>query len=324
MLLLWTAYLARWGILLVYLSALIAIGISPLAAWIARHPLPGTTLHIPRWAAALAIYLAVLIVVIAPGGAVIPPVVDQAQQLSSEWPTLLAPAQRFLMRHGLISRPLSVNEVMETLPFDLRTTLLHQFSTVLGGLFGLFMILVLSLYLMHDAQRWRELALSLAPRARRRQARVVIDQIAGRIGAWMAGQLMLSGIIGATTALGLGIIGVPYFYVLAMIAAVGELIPIAGPIIAAVPGILLALTISWETALAVLVFYVVQQQLENNLLVPKLMQHQVGLTASAVIIAVTIGSAILGVLGAMIAVPTAAILQVTIGAIAGPPDTSRD
>jgi predicted PurR-regulated permease PerM len=185
------------------------------------------------------------------------------------------------------------------------------------------LILVLSLYLMHDAQRWRDLALSLAPRARRRQVRGVIDQIAGRIGAWMAAQLMLSGIIGATTALGLGIIGVPYFYVLAVFAAVGELIPIAGPIIAAVPGILLALTISWETALAVLVFYIVQQQLENNLLVPKLMQHQVGLTASAVIIAVTIGAAILGVLGAMIAVPTVAILQVTIAALAGPPDAER-
>ena len=72
---------------------------------------------------------------------------------------------------------------------------------------------------------------------------------------------------------------------------------------------------SWQTALAVLLFYIGQQQLENHVLVPKLMQHQVGLTPSVVIIAITIGSTVLGVLGAIIAVPTAAILQVVVMAL---------
>lgn len=313
--LLWVAYLARWGVLLVYLSALIAVGINPLAAWIERRRIPGTTLHPPRWAAALAVYVSLLALVGWVGSAVIPALIEQAQQLAQDWPALLGRAEQFLVRHDLIARPMSMSDLVRQVPADLRTAAFQQFWSVIGGVFGLLLILVLSLYMLHDGQRLREMLLSVAPRRRRRQVRAVVDEIGSRIGAWMTGQLMLSAIIGGSTAVAVGLLGVPYFYVLAMLAAVGELVPYAGPIIAAVPGVLLALTVSWETAIVVLVFYVAQQQLENHILVPKLMQHQVGLTPSVVIIAITIGSTILGVLGAMIAVPTAAIVQVGLSAL---------
>jgi predicted PurR-regulated permease PerM len=307
---LWLAYLARSALLLVYLSALIAIGISPIAAWIEQRRLPGTSAHPPRWLAALLVYIAVSGILIGISLAVVPPLVDQAQDLATRLPSLLEQVQRMLANHGLIAAHMSLEELVDKIPVALQTAVLAQFWNLIGGIFGLLLILVLSLYLLHDAERLRSALLSLVPRIRRRRVSRAIDQVGSRIGAWMMAQLMLSGIIGATTALGLGLLGVPYFYVLAVLAAIGEFVPYAGPFLAAVPGLLLAATVSWETVIAVAIFYLAQQQLENHVLVPNLMQHQVGLTPSVVIIAVTIGGSVLGILGAIIAVPTAAILRV--------------
>ena len=124
------------------------------------------------------------------------------------------------------------------------------------------------------------------------------------------GQLLLAAIIGSSAALGLYLMGVPFFWVLALIAGIGEMIPIVGPILSAVPAIIVALSVSPALALAVILFFVGQQQLENHLLVPKIMQRQVGISPVFVIISLLIGGSLLGILGAILAVPTAAIIQV--------------
>ena len=171
---------------------------------------------------------------------------------------------------------------------------------------------MLSFYLVNEPNGLFAGLMAFVPPVRRSQVRSALAEVTDKIGAWMVGQLMLSAIIGATTAIVLGILGIPYFFVLSVLAAVGELIPYAGPVIAAVPAIALAATSSWQMAVAVAGFFVVQQRFENDLLVPKLMQHQVGLSPASVIIAITIGSMLLGVLGAILAVPTAAIIQVVV------------
>jgi predicted PurR-regulated permease PerM len=98
--------------------------------------------------------------------------------------------------------------------------------------------------------------------------------------------------------------------VLALISAVGELIPVVGPILAAIPAIAVASTVSVNKVLLVIGFFVLQQQLENHVLVPKVMERQVGVSAVTVIVALLIGGNLLGIVGAILAVPTAAILQV--------------
>jgi predicted PurR-regulated permease PerM len=127
---------------------------------------------------------------------------------------------------------------------------------------------------------------------------------------WGGPQLLLASIIGGSAALGLFLMGVPYFYVLALIAGVGELMPIVGPLLAAIPAVLVAFSVSPALALAVTVFFVLQQQFENHLLVPKLMERQVGVSAVVIILAVLVGGSLLGVVGAILAVPSAAIVQV--------------
>jgi len=131
-----------------------------------------------------------------------------------------------------------------------------------------------------------------------------------KVSAWLNGQLLLGAIIGSTAAIGLWLLGVPYFYVLALLAGIGEMIPIVGPIIAAIPAVAVASSVSGTTALWTALFFLVQQQLENHVLVPKIMERQVGISPAVVIVALLIGGSLLGVMGAILAVPTAAILQV--------------
>ena len=152
--------------------------------------------------------------------------------------------------------------------------------------------------------------LRLFPRARRDRAASASRDITVKISAWLGGQLLLAAIIGTTSAIGLWLLGIPFFYVLALISAIGEMIPVVGPILSALPAIAVAASVSWNKALFVIIFFVVQQQFENHVLVPKIMSRQVGVSAVTVIVSLLIGGKLLGILGAILAVPTAAILMV--------------
>jgi predicted PurR-regulated permease PerM len=125
--------------------------------------------------------------------------------------------------------------------------------------------------------------------------------------------MLLAGTIGVTSAIGLWALGIPFFYVLALLSALGEMIPIVGPILAAIPAIAIASTVSMKKVLFVVIFFVLQQQLENHILVPKIMSRQVGVSPVTVIVSLLIGGSLLGIVGAILAVPTAAILQVVAG-----------
>jgi predicted PurR-regulated permease PerM len=105
---------------------------------------------------------------------------------------------------------------------------------------------------------------------------------------------------------------VPYFYVLGFIAAIGEMIPVVGPVFSAVPAIGVGITVSPRTAVFVALFMFEQQQFENHILVPKVMERQVGVSAVTVIVALLVGASLLGLLGAGLAVPSAAIVQVVV------------
>jgi predicted PurR-regulated permease PerM len=138
----------------------------------------------------------------------------------------------------------------------------------------------------------------------------IARDISLKVSAWLGGQMVLAAVIGVTATLGLWLMGVPFFFVLGLIAAIGELIPMVGPLLSAIPAVAVALTVSPGLALGVAIFFVLQQQFENHILVPKVMSHQVGVSAVTVIIAILIGGSLLGIVGALLAVPTAAAIQV--------------
>jgi predicted PurR-regulated permease PerM len=190
------------------------------------------------------------------------------------------------------------------------TTLFGAVRGVLGGLFGTVTLILLTFYMLVDSKDIFSFFVKLFPRQRRAQVAAISGTVVSKVSAWLGGQLLLALIIGLTSALGLGLMGVPYFYVLALISAVGEMIPMIGPILSAIPAILVAVTVSPALAISVAIFFIVQQQLENTVLVPKIMGRQVGLSAVTVIVALGVGGELLGVVGAILAVPTAAIIQV--------------
>jgi len=308
----WALYLVRSALLLVYISALVAIGLAPLAAAIERQPLYGRR-RMPRWVAILIIYLGFLAGLVGLGVLVIPPLVMQARDLWTALPAMLERGQQWLIERGLLAREMSVSEAIAQAPVggtDAVGAVVMAIWGFIGGIFGLFAILILAFYLLVDADNLVRLFVRLFPPAERPRVEDACRRVSHKLSAWLGGQLLLAGIIGTTAALGLFLLGVPYFYVLALIAGIGELIPIVGPLLAAVPAVAIAFTVSPALALAVAVFFVVQQQVENHVLVPKVMERQVGVSAVAVIVALLLGGTLLGVVGAILAVPTVAILQV--------------
>jgi len=118
---------------------------------------------------------------------------------------------------------------------------------------------------------------------------------------------------------GLWLAGVPYFYVVALIAAVGETIPIVGPIVAGITAVAIALSVSPKLALIVGVYFLLLHQLEANILVPKIMEKRVGVSPVTVIVALLIGADLWGLIGAILAIPTAAILTVIVDELTSDP-----
>ena len=317
--LLWVLYTVRDVLLLVYISGLFAVGFSPIVRLIERQRLlPVGTQRFPRWLAILVLYVFILGALIGVGMLMIPPVVDQAQQLWDQKAVMFEKAQRFLHDHGLLSGEyLTLEEAVERAPnaaggTSVVSTVLDAVRGVLGGIVGFVTILIVTFYVLVDSRNLQLSFLRLFPMRARARVDAVTRTITVKVSAWLAGQALLGAIIGITSAVGLWLIGIPFFYVLALISAIGELIPVIGPILAAVPAIAVASTVSLQKVLLVILFFVVQQQIENHVLVPKVMSRQVGVSPVTVIVALLIGGRLLGVVGALLAVPTAAIVQVLI------------
>lgn len=310
----WAAYVVRHVLLLVYVSGVLALGFSPIVRVIERQKLlPIGSARFPRWLAILILYVAILGTIGVTLTLIFPPLVQQAQALWDKAPEMFERAQQFLIAKGWLREHLTMREAVERAPGtggDAVSKVAVAVGNVAGGIFGVVTILILTFYMLIDSWSLRESFLRLFPRQRRAQVDAASREVMMKVSAWLGGQLLLAGTIGATSAVGLWALGVPFFYVLALISAIGEMIPVVGPIISAIPALAVAGTVSVKKVLLVLIFFVVQQQLENHILVPKIMSRQVGVSPVTVIVALLIGGSLAGIAGAILAVPTAAILQV--------------
>jgi predicted PurR-regulated permease PerM len=312
--LLWTLYLVRAPLLLIYVSALFATGLAPLVRIIERQRVRAISRRrVPRAAAILAIYATVLGAIGGLGAAVIPPLVQQSQQFWKALPDYMDQAQQRLTSWGLLSPDASFKDLLQQAPAgggDAVGVVLGALLGFVGGIFGVVSILLLTFYMLVDADRVFALFVRLFPRRERNRVSEISELVAVKISAWLGGQMLLGLIIGTISAIGFFLMGVPYFFVLAVIAGIGEMIPMVGPLLSAIPAVLVALTVSPGLALGVAAFCWAVQLIENNVLVPKVMGETVGLSAVTVIISLAIGSELLGFVGALLAVPTAAIIQV--------------
>ena len=308
----WTLYLVRDALLIVYISAIIAIGLSPLVNG-AEQRAARWRYKPPRWAAILAIYCCILGILVGVGLLVIPPLVQQARALWTALPMLIERGQEWLVARGVLQPGSSPSDVIRQSPVgggDAVSTVLAAVWGFIGGIFGAVTILILSFYVLADSRQIVRAFVRMFPRSERSRVDDACIRVTTKVSAWLGGQLLLAGVISFTAAIGLWLLGVPYFYVLALIAGVGEMIPVVGPLLSAVPAVAVALSQSPKLALFVAVFFFFQQQFENHVLVPRIMSRQVGVSPVIVIVSLLIGGSLLGIVGAILAVPTAAVLQV--------------
>jgi predicted PurR-regulated permease PerM len=311
-----TLYAARDALMLIYVSALIAMGFSPLVRFIERPHSAKRRQRMPRALAILLIYLAVIGMFVLIGLLVVPPLVDQATTLWSDLPQYFNRIQQFLIRYKLMTHSITLEEAVQNAPAgaggNAVSTLLVAVWSVIGGVFGLITTLILTFYLLIEAETIFRFVMRFVPGSKRAHFASASRDAVMKVSAWLGAQFILAGVMGTFAAAGLWLMGVPYFYVVALVAAIGETIPIVGPIIGGVTAVAVAITVSPKLALYVGIYFFVLHQLESNILVPKIMERRVGVSPVTVIIALLIGGALFGLVGAILAIPTVAILSVVV------------
>jgi len=181
---------------------------------------------------------------------------------------------------------------------------------VFGGVFSTLTVIIISFYLLLYSDRMKRTIAHLFHKDIHDHVVQTIEQVDNKLGAWLRGQILLSFSIGIMSWIMLTVLSVQYALPLALLAGLLEIIPTLGPIIASIPAIIVALTISPTLGLTVALVYIVIQLLENNLLVPKIMERAVGLNPVIVILAVMIGANLMGILGALLSIPFVTFLTV--------------
>jgi predicted PurR-regulated permease PerM len=312
--------------MLIYVSALTAMGFSPLVRIIERPRAGNGARVVPRWLAILAIYLSIVGVIVILGLMVVPPLVAQAVSLWARAPTEFNKLQTWLLEHHMMTRRITLEQAVENAPSagaNAVGTMLIAISSLIGGVFGAFTILILSFYLLIEAQAMFDYLMRFVPAGHRAGVATAAREAVVKVSAWLRAQFVLAGVMGTFAAVGLWWLGVPYFYVIALVAAIGETIPVIGPVIGGITAVAVALTVSPKLAVTVGIYFLILHQLEANVLVPKIMERRVGVSPVAVIIALLIGGELYGLIGAILAIPTAAILSVAVEEIVTSQDEIR-
>jgi predicted PurR-regulated permease PerM len=182
-------------------------------------------------------------------------------------------------------------------------------SLTLKGLFIILATLMLSLYWTIDSKRAIHSLLLLLPTNHRDSTRELITEMEDKVGAYVRGQAILCALIGALALTAYLLIGVPYAIVLALFAGVMEAVPYIGPTLGAIPALLMAASVDPQKAIWVIIATIIIQQLENALLVPRIMKKAVGVNSFVALLAIFAFGTLGGILGVLLAIPIAAILQ---------------
>lgn len=181
-----------------------------------------------------------------------------------------------------------------------------------GGIFSALMILIISIYLTIAEKSIKTFVVSMVSPGEEEYAAGLVDKVMFKLGAWFRGQLVLMFAVGLLTFISLTLMGIDFALTLALIAGLFEIMPIIGPILAAVPAILFVLPQSLGLAVLVAVLYYVVQEIEKYVIVPLVMKKAVGLNPLAIIVSILIGFEVYGIVGAILAIPSAAIISIAV------------
>ena len=302
------AWLVRDVLVLLYVSALFAVVLAPVVRSTARF-------RIGRWqpfkgAAILFLLLGVVAAICAFGFLALPPVIDDLQEFGREMParlpSILQKLQSFPLAQHLDTADISAR--LEGFASNAATYLLLSIRDWAGKLFEVVMGFVLTVYFILEGDQAYRWFLSLFPQDQRLRLDETLQRAEVRMGKWLLGQGSLMLILGVTSTIVYVSLHIRYAYALGVLTGLLNIIPIVGAAVCIGLALLVAAIDSWGRVLGVAVFYLIYIQIENSYLVPRIMKSRVGLPGLAILVALLLGSAFAGVLGALVSVPTAVLV----------------
>ena len=293
-------------ILLMFATAIvIASAIRPLVNLFSKH-------KIPRALSSLLIYLCIFVIFILVFRLILPPLILQMKQLIYQLPGYMARINIDISYwQNLHNLEKDFIHILNNVSSKLGKSASSMFSAIVsifGGFFSAFVILVISFYLCVDKDGFKGIFLYFIPFDKKEHVSSLIDRVEKRVGKWLRAQILLGVIIGILTYIGLIILKINYPLVLALLAGILEIVPYIGPVISAVPAVILGLSQSLVLGFWVIVFYIIIQQIEAHIIVPLIMKRAIGLNPIATILALLIGAKLAGILGMILAVPVAATI----------------
>ncbi|MFN2389541.1 MAG: AI-2E family transporter [Actinomycetota bacterium] len=318
LLFLYALYLVRSVLLLVLVAGFLAVGFDPAMRALERRGLK-------RGQAVAVIFAGVILFVGGFIAAVVPPLVDQVTSFATHLPEYVADLAR---ANPSIERFVAENDIATKLKEatgSAPSALGGSFGKVLGiagsvfsSLISVLSVLVLTIYFSLSLSAIRAGGFKLIPRSKRHRAETLVDPILGKVGAYIGGNIAISIIAGVMAFAFLAIAGVPFPVALALWVALADLIPLVGATLGAIPSVVVAFFVSLPVGIATLAYFVIYQQAENYLIAPRVMTKAVDVSPAAVLLAALMGAALLGFIGALMAIPAAAAIKLVVREVVHP------
>lgn len=293
---------------LLVVSLFLALGLDPVVKAVQGR-------GVKRGRAVALVFLAVISLFVGIIALLVPPVVREAAQLADQAPQFVdnllknSTVRRLDDQYGIVTKAqaeLQKRVTDQSLWTGVFGGVLGAGKAVVSGLFSAFTVLVLTLYFTASLPRVKSSVYRMVPRSRRQRFSFLSEEISRRVGGYFLGQIAVASVNGVLSYLMMKIVGVPYSAVLAVSVGILGLIPMVGATLGAVLVVVVALFQSGTAALVVAVYYVVYQQIENYLVAPRIMQRTVAVPGAVTVVAALAGGTLLGVVGALMAIPVAA------------------
>ncbi len=303
---------ALGAVLLVFLGILLAAGLKPIVTSLRAR------FHLSRLQAIVIVYAVFFVIVLASLLVIAPLAIAEATRVAGRVPTMLDQAAAWAagLRPPVLARVVADLVDAARLAIQRASRPPEAGAVVEAGItaaevvISVATVLVVVAFWLVERARLQRYVLAFLPRHRRAGGRSAWNRVERRLGWWVRGQLILMALVGIAAAIAYQVIGLPSALLLGLFAGACEVIPLVGPLMGAVPAVLIALTLDPSTALVVIAAYVVIQLVEGNILVPAVMRNAVGISPLLVLVSLLVGAAAGGITGALVAVPIAATIEI--------------
>lgn len=292
--LIWALFIIREVIILLFIAIILMSGLSPIVRYLEKF-------RVPKALSITFSYLVIVGFMVFLVSIMLTPLIDQTTTLASNLPkyvdTVLPPG----FDRSILQRELA----------NLSSNVFSFSLAIFNNFLALISVLVLTFYLLLERENLDKL-ISQFFIGQDHRIHSITEKIEEKLGSWLRGQVALSFIIGVLVYIALLLLDIPYALPLAILAGLFEVVPVIGPILSAIPAVLIAFVSSPISAILVTGVFIIIQQLENHFIVPQVMKKAVGLNPLVVILAVAIGGKLLGISGALLAVPITVVVQVIV------------